>query len=263
MKMLSEIADGVFVRQSKFCQSNAVVICGDNGVLLVDPGVDGSDLNELADDLAALNTVVIAGFSTHPHWDHLLWHPRFGDVTRYGTTGCEAVARTRLSRFHDMADRLAPGAHLDLLGLLTPLPTGSTELPWVGPTIRVIAHQAHAPGHAALLIESTGVLVAGDMLSDVEVPLLDPETTDPAGDYLEALELLAGASTGGVTAVVPGHGSVAGDRAIRQRIEADRTYIHALRNGDEPADSRLRSDATYGTDWLPEAHERNIHLARR
>lgn len=261
--MLSEIADGVFVRQSEFCQSNAVVIRGGDGVLLVDPGVDGSDLDELADDLAALDMAVTAGFATHPHWDHLLWHPGFGEVSRYGTTECEAVARTRLSRLRDMADRFAPGSHLDLLGTLTPLPTGSTELPWVGPTIRVIEHRAHAPGHAALAIEGSGVLVAGDMLSDVEVPLLDPEATDPAGDYLEALEILTAASAGGVTAVVPGHGSVATGRAVRRRIEADRAYVQALRNGDSPADSRLGPDATYGSDWLPEAHERNIRLARR
>lgn len=239
------------------------MIRSDDGVLLVDPDVDGTDLDELADDLAALNTVVSAGFSTHPHWDHLLWHPRFGDVPRYGTTECEAVVRARLPRLRDMAGRLAPSAQLDLLGILTPLPTGATELPWVGPTIRIITHQAHAPGHAALRIESSGVLVAGDMLSDVEVPLLDPEAADPAGDYLEAMDLLAAASTSGVTAVVPGHGSVAGDRAIRHRIEADRAYVHALQNGDDPADSRLGSDATYGTDWLPEAHERNIRLATR
>jgi hypothetical protein len=30
---------------------------------------------------------VVAGFSTHPHWDHLLWHPRLGDVPRYATPG--------------------------------------------------------------------------------------------------------------------------------------------------------------------------------
>lgn len=29
---------------------------------------------------------VAAGFSTQPHWDHLLWHPRFGDVPRYATS---------------------------------------------------------------------------------------------------------------------------------------------------------------------------------
>ena len=54
-------------------------------MILVDPGIDGSDLNQLADDLDWLGIPVVAGFSTHPHWDHLLWHSRFGDVPRYAT----------------------------------------------------------------------------------------------------------------------------------------------------------------------------------
>jgi glyoxylase-like metal-dependent hydrolase (beta-lactamase superfamily II) len=47
------------------------------------------------------------------------------------------------------------------------LPAGTARIPWDGPQIRIIEHQAHAPGHAALLMEERGVLVAGDMLSDV------------------------------------------------------------------------------------------------
>ena len=38
----------------------------------------------------------------------------------------------------------------------------------------IVEHQAHAIGHAALLLADRGVLLAGDMLSDVLIPLLDP-----------------------------------------------------------------------------------------
>ena len=76
--MLSQVADGVWVRQSEWVWSNAIVVRGEGGLLLVDPGIDGSDLNQLADDVDRLGIPVVAGFSTHPHWDHLLWHSRFG-----------------------------------------------------------------------------------------------------------------------------------------------------------------------------------------
>jgi len=49
--MLDEVADGVWVRQSEWVWSNAVVVRGEAGLTLVDPGIAGSDLNELADDL--------------------------------------------------------------------------------------------------------------------------------------------------------------------------------------------------------------------
>src|SRR5215471_20312366 len=98
--MLTEVASGVWVRQSELFQSNAVVLRGEHGVLLVDPGIDGDDLAELADDIAGLGETVAAGFSTHPHWDHVLWHARFGEVPRYGTAQGAKVARDVLSRPH-------------------------------------------------------------------------------------------------------------------------------------------------------------------
>ena len=83
--MLTEVADGVWVRQSAWVWTNAIAVRGEDGLILVDPGIDGSELNQLADDLDRLGIPVVAGFSTHPHWDHLLWHARFGDVPRYAT----------------------------------------------------------------------------------------------------------------------------------------------------------------------------------
>jgi glyoxylase-like metal-dependent hydrolase (beta-lactamase superfamily II) len=46
----------------------------------------------LADDVDRLGIPVVAGFCTHPHWDHLLWHHRFGDVPRYATPAAAQVA---------------------------------------------------------------------------------------------------------------------------------------------------------------------------
>lgn len=258
--VLEEIADGVLVRQSEFCLSNATVVTASSNALLVDPGVDGDDLTELADDLDDLGAVVGLGFATHPHWDHVLWHARFGDVPRYGTRTCALYARQQIERMRRMAGELAPGAPLDSLGALTALPSHADHLPSYEGRIRVIEHEAHAPGHAALLLVESGVLLAGDMLSDVEIPLFDPGARNQCSTYLAALELLEAACSS-VVAVVPGHGSVARGPAIASRIQADRAYVEALRAGVEPADWRVGPDATYGADWLPQAHENNVRLS--
>ena len=106
---------------------------------------------------------------------------------------------------------------MDLLGLITGLPAETAQIPWDGPKVRIIEHQAHAPGHAALLIEERGVLVAGDMLSDVLIPMLDLQAANPIEDYLAALRLLEGVADD-VDVVVPGHGSVGGAEQLRARI---------------------------------------------
>ena len=266
--MLRPIADGVLVHESEFIQSNAAVVQGQAGVLLVDPGITTAEMAGLADDLRELGRPVVAGFSTHPDWDHVLWHPRFGDAPRWGTARGEAAIRETLARA-DWREVIAGGLPpeysddipMELLGLLTPLPADATRVPWDGPTVRIIEHRAHAPGHAALLIEDARVLVAGDMLSDILMPFLDLEATDPLEDYLAALALFEGVADE-VDAVVPGHGSVGTGAELRARIAQDRAYVEALRHGDDPDDDRVGPSAPL--DWLPDVHAWQVErLAQR
>jgi glyoxylase-like metal-dependent hydrolase (beta-lactamase superfamily II) len=83
--MLKQIADGVLVHESEFIQSNSVIVQGADGVLLIDPGITSDEMATIASDLRDLGQPVVAGFSTHPDWDHVLWLEAFGDVPRYGT----------------------------------------------------------------------------------------------------------------------------------------------------------------------------------
>ncbi|MEO6606389.1 MAG: MBL fold metallo-hydrolase, partial [Aeromicrobium sp.] len=153
---------------------------------------------------------------------------------------------------------------MDLLGLLTGLPAGTEQIPWEGPDVRIIEHQAHAPGHAALLIQERGVLVVGDMLSDVLVPMLDFRgATDPIGDYLTALELIE-AVVGDVDVAVPGHGTIAAAGEIQERVDLDRAYVIALRDGQDLSDPRIGSSAQPGWEWVSSIHEGQLQsIAQR
>jgi glyoxylase-like metal-dependent hydrolase (beta-lactamase superfamily II) len=256
--MLKHVAMDVLVHESEFLQSNSVLVRGRAGVLLIDPGITGEEMADLASDIRQLGEPVVAGFSTHPDWDHLLWHANFGDVPRYGTARCAASIRDLLSHA-DWKDRIAGALPpefaedipMDLLGLISGLPAEAAEIPWDGPTVRILEHQAHAPGHAALVIEESRVLVAGDMLSDILMPFLDLEAANPLEDYLAALRLFDGVADD-VDAVVPGHGEVGGREQLRARIEQDRAYVQTLRDGGAWDDPRVGPAATL--DWLPDVH---------
>jgi hydroxyacylglutathione hydrolase len=73
-----------------------------------------------------------------------------------------------------------------------------------------MVHDAHTPGHGAVVIPDVGVLVADDMLSDVEIPILETVADDPLGGYRTGLRRLV--AVPGVRWVAPGHGHV-GDAA--------------------------------------------------
>jgi glyoxylase-like metal-dependent hydrolase (beta-lactamase superfamily II) len=149
-----------------------------------------------------------------------------------------------------MAAQSASGIPLELVGLLTPLPAGGEPVPG-----EILEHQAHAIGHAAVLLADRGVLLAGDMLSDVLIPLLDSRRPGQVAAYESALGRL-GQAARHVDVLVPGHGAVAKGPEVAARLAADRAYIDALRQGQEPADARL------GQDWLSGIHQSNLEQAR-
>ena len=256
--MLTQVAEGVLVHQSRLLENNAVVVRGGAGALLVDPGLTSEEMTCLAHDLRELGEPVAAGFATHPDWDHALWHAELGAAPRYGTARCadflrelraDAGWRTRVAV--GLPPEIADDVPLDLFGLVTGLPPGTSEVPWDGPLVRILEHPAHAPGHAALVVEERGVLVAGDMLSDVLPPMFD-DTADPIGDYLTGLELLESVAAD-VDVVVPGHGSVGVADEVRARIALDRAYVQALRHGRDPDDPRLGSPRP-GWEWVSDLH---------
>jgi glyoxylase-like metal-dependent hydrolase (beta-lactamase superfamily II) len=262
--MLKQVADGVHVHESEFISSNTTVIQGRDGVLLIDPGITGDEMARLAADLRELGLEVVAGFSTHPDWDHVLWHGSFGDVPRYGTARNAASMEALRARtdWKEQAVEMLPPEYvddipLDIFGVITALPVGATEVPWAGPRLRIIEHQGHATGHAGVLIEERGVLVAGDMVSDILVPFLDFEAADPIGDYLAGLQLFEGISND-VDVVIPGHGSVGGREDLRARIELDRAYLKDLDNGVATDDYRVGPTAP--VEWLADVHD--WHLQR-
>ncbi|TRW46058.1 MBL fold metallo-hydrolase [Georgenia yuyongxinii] len=251
---LEQVADGVLVAIHPFCATTTTVVLGDaGGCLVVDPAVTAAEIDALAAELARRGLRVVAGFSTHPHWDHLLWRDALGDAPRYATAVAARTAGERLAENRRKAGEALAGVDGGPLGGVTAL-VGEV-LAWAGPRVEVVEHGAHAPGHAALVLPDARVLIAGDMLSDIEVPLPDHRAADPLGDYDRALDRFA-ALADAVAVVVPGHGS-AGDRdELDRRIAADRRYLEHVRAGRVVHDLRLVD----GPDWLRREHEELVAL---
>lgn len=250
----AEVAPGVFVATAqKYTTTTTIVAGADGGCLLVDPAVSVAELAALADWLAARGLRPVAGWSTHPHWDHLLWARALGPAPRYAAPRAVAAVARQGAGLLSAVTEGAPGHELSLFARVQPLP--GDRIDWPGPPVLVCEHDAHAPGHGALFLPDQGVLVAGDMLSDVEIPLPDLESADPFGGYRAGLGLLAGVP--GVRVVVPGHGHVGDEAQFRRRIAADLRYLDAVQAGRDPGDPRLTED------WLRAEHARALSRARR
>lgn len=254
MRELTEIAPGVFVTTSTFATTNSVVVAGaDGGCLLIDPGVTVDEVAALAAELTSRGLRPVAGWATHPHWDHVLWHEAFGDVPRYAAPAAVGITQTERDGMVAGMEGSAPGHDLALFGRVTAL--DADEIPWDGPAGRLIVHDAHAPGHGAVFFPGTGVFAVGDMLSDIEIPLLDTVAGDPMGDYRTGLSRLAAVS--GVRQVVPGHGHTGDAQELRRRIAADIAYL------DQVALGRPFDDPRITEEWLRAAHDEHLRRLTR
>lgn len=222
-----EIAPGVQVATSRR-DSTSTTWFARTGIL-VDPCWERDELDAIADALAGQP---VAGFSTHAHHDHLLWHPRLGEVPRWAAPRAVELAREHAAGLRDALGDDYPDDVLALFAQVTPLPDGADHLP--GTDVEVVVHDGHAPGHAALFDPASGVMVAGDMLSDVELPL--PFWPDDLPSYLVGLDRLA-PLVARASVLVPGHGTPS--FAPMERLDADRRYLDAVIAGRGPDDSRL------------------------
>lgn len=221
---LVEVSPDVLVATSRRDTTTSTVVRaspGSSRVLVVDPAWEPDELEALADDLDARGLEVVAGFSTHAHYDHLLWHPRFGSRPRWASAATVRVAQeTRDELLTDLGpwpDELAPlvGAVSAVQGAL---------LPWDGQEVVLVEHDGHVPGHTALWVPGSRLLLAGDMLSDVEPPLPGVGDDDFAlySAGLDALEPFVERAL----LLVPGHGHPTQD--ARGRLATDRRAVEAL-----------------------------------
>ena len=230
-----EVADGVLVATSGVMSTTSTVLCRDGEALLIDPAWMPDELDALADELDARGLRVIGGFATHAHHDHLLWHPRFGSAARWASRATAALARDERDALVAALGAEFPEPLVELMGAVeevdAALPPASVPR---GFAPELVVHDGHAPGHTAVWLPEQRVLIAGDMLSDLELPL--PFYPDDLPSYVAALDLLAPFAARAAV-VIPGHGTPGSDAVAR--LDADRRYLDDVVAGRVPSDPRL------------------------
>jgi glyoxylase-like metal-dependent hydrolase (beta-lactamase superfamily II) len=229
----------VLVATSAIWQTNcAIVRAGEESFLLDSP--------ILPDELEALPALIEqAGFpvpsgllATHGDWDHLLGRLAFPDIA----LGCAESTAKRMQAAPGEAQReLRAFDEEHFIARERPLALGAVQaLPVPGSCgigERELALHP-APGHTgdgiAILIEWAGVLLSGDYLSPVELPVLGSGgTTEAYADTLMRLRPLVER----VEHVVPGHGRVLDRERALEILKEDLAYV---REEGPSSSTRLR-----------------------
>lgn len=188
--------------------ANIVIMATDAGAIIVDTGPSlayGKALDALARQLTGKQ--VAQNYITHLHPDH-----SFGNGAFPGST-IRALPETRAdlvrdgTGFEDAMYRMLVGW---MVGTEVVLPQGDVTSGAVtlgGRTLQLLALAGHSEGDLALLDETSGTLIAGDLVFHNRAP------ATPHADFAKwqaALDTLEGLDH---AQLVPGHGPLDGERA--------------------------------------------------
>lgn len=252
-----QLGNKLTIYQSEIFHTNSGILRTADGFVLIDPAFTQADLERIATYIGP--EPVLAGFSTHAHYDHLFWSSLFGDETqRYCSEGTlEAVRQHRQEIFREARafndDQLKLNSQLldKHLAHLSIISTGLHYLPSI--LVEVVDIPGHLSGQTAFLFPKYGVLFSADTLSNTELPSIEGSRKSLL-DYLESLDtlerLLERADW-----LVPGHGDLANRSEAKARLEMDRRYLEALR------ELRLE-DFSVGLEALAQAFLQHIGETR-
>jgi glyoxylase-like metal-dependent hydrolase (beta-lactamase superfamily II) len=238
MRVVAVHPDALVVT-SRMWQTNAVLLRGareEGGAeaMLVDSPYFPDELDALPALGRETGFEIEALLATHADFDHLLGRLAFPGLA----LGAAAATLERLQAEPGAAQRElrdADGEHYVRrerplqLGALQELPVpGRLELG--REELDLHAAGGHTADGMAILAPHAGVLVTGDYLSDVEIPVVSPGGS--LEDYRATLARLAPLIEA-AEKIVPGHGSPHDrDRALRV-LDEDLGYLDALERGEE------------------------------
>ena len=230
MRALGVHPDVVVVVSALWQTTCTAIRAGEEG-FVIDSPVLPDELEALGDLLRQAGFPVSGLLATHGDWDHLLGRLAFAEAP----LGCASSTAARLSARPGEAVRLLRRFDEEhyierprplALGELQELPVpGRLEL---GSERELELHPAagHTGEGMAIWAPWARVLVCGDYLSPVEIPMISPGGSLDA--YLETLELIA-PLIDRAEMVVPGHGRPLAREEARRVLAEDLAYLRAAR----------------------------------
>jgi glyoxylase-like metal-dependent hydrolase (beta-lactamase superfamily II) len=226
---------GVLVATSRVFQTACTIVRDGDECFVVDSPVLPDELDVLPALLEQAGFPFSGLLATHGDWDHLLGRLAFpgaalgvAETTAARLTAEPGDAARRLRSFDDelYLERPAPLS----LGQLQALPVPG-KLDVGAQTVELHPTEGHVPDGMALWLGWAGVLVAGDFLSPVEIPMISAGGSRSA--YLATLERLR-ALVEQADHVVAGHGGAIDGRRALSILDEDVAYLEGLPGSSLP-----------------------------
>jgi glyoxylase-like metal-dependent hydrolase (beta-lactamase superfamily II) len=233
MRAVSVHEDAIVVT-SLFWQLNAVALRAGEEAMLIDSPYFPDELELLPTVLAQSGFEPAALLATHADFDHVLGRMAFPELS----LGVAESTMLRIRAEPGQAQReLRDHDERFYVERPRPLSLGQTQSLPVPGKLELGDQELelhHTGGHTAdgmaVFAPWLGVLVVGDYLSPVEIPMISPGGS--LADYRSTLAAFAPAVER-AEVVVPGHGRPADRETAVRLLDEDVEYLDALERGEE------------------------------
>ena len=250
MRVVSVHPD-VLVATSRVWQTTCTILRGGDEGFVVDSPVLPDELELLPAVLEQTGFPFSGLLATHGDWDHLLGRLAFPDAS-LGVA--ESTAARLAAEPGDAQRKLRAFDDQWYVARSRPLGLGTVqELPVAGrlelgdAELELHATGGHTADGMAIWAPSASVLICGDHLSPVEIPMVSEGGSREA--YVATLERLA-PLVERATAVVPGHGEVLDGARATAILREDLAYLRALPDARLPMARRTRAQQAIHEDNL-------------
>jgi len=229
LRVLALHAD-VVVAVSRVWQTTCTAVRAGSEGFVIDSPVYPDELQALCSVLEQAELPVSGLLATHADWDHLLGRIAFpgaplgaGETTTYRLAAEPGAAQRELRAFD--AEHYVHGRSPLALAGIQSLPVPGRLALGDGPELELHPAEGHTADGTAYWMPWLGILVCGDYLSPVEIPIIS--SGGSLEGYLATLERLRGLAEQAET-IVPGHGGPLTRAQALAVLEEDLAYLRAL-----------------------------------
>lgn len=247
----TELEPGLYMLEGEggFTGGNLGLLIGDDGVVLIDDGIEPL-ANKM---LAAVNKIadepVDFVINTHVHGDHT------GGNKALHAAGATIIGHDNVWQrlmASSAADAVGDGASQNALPQITFSKSMTFHLNGHDAFVFHVAH-AHTDGDAVIFFRDIDVIHSGDILFNGLFPFIDLSTGGSVAGYIEAQKDILSLA-GPTTRIIPGHGPLASKadlQAAHDMLVDARDRVMALIDAGKSEDAAVAEKplALYDEDW--------------
>lgn len=265
--MLQFRGKGLSVFESVLFKTTSSVIETEDLVVVVDPTWLPFEIAEIKDHVERIREgKELYLLFTHGDFDHIIGYGAFPDAKVIGSAGLRdhRNKQQKLAYIHQFDDEYYVDRGYDIT-----FPVPDVVIEHDGQQLQVgktILTFYLAPGHTndGLFVIMNNTWIAGDYLSDFELPFIDHSCKH----YVQTLEKAAMIIENHQELIlVPGHGKATNERdEIKRRHHMAQSYIQrlvqAVQSEDGEALDVLGEEMPYPSSFTKECHEKNIEITK-